>query len=111
MKDISSQIYFVQNGTELTTMLGEWPASMGKGAVVEADLKDAYILYVTYDMEYGVTPGIGSLDEFNLAIPNFTGMWSTVPGLRTKNFTVKDGTDSGSGIYTFKTKAELDAYM
>ena len=111
MKDISSQIYFVQNGTELTTMLGEWPVSKGKGAVIEADLKDAHMLHVSYSLVFGETPGIGNLQEFNEHIPDFTHLWSTVPGLRTKSFTVLDGTTSGSGIYCFKTKAAMDTYM
>jgi hypothetical protein len=92
-------------------MMGEWPKSKGKGAVIEADLKDAHLLQVSYTVLYDKNPEVTSMDAFNNHVPDLTYIWANVPGLRTKSFTTVEGTDMGSGIYVFKTKADLDAYL
>jgi hypothetical protein len=80
-------------------MIGEWPNSKGKGAVNEADLKDAHLIQISYTVLYDKNPDITSMDAFNNVVSSLTHIWADVPGLRTKSFTTVEGKDMGAGIY------------
>ena len=51
------------------------------------------------------------MEDYNDSIQNFTEFWVNVKGLRTKSFTSIEGTNIGTGIYLFKSKASMDAYL
>ena len=71
-------------------------------------------LDVQYEIEYGAIPQIQTPDDYRNSCVEAGGItkgWVGVKGLRTKLFTFQESTGKGGGIYTFFTKADLDAYM
>ena len=51
------------------------------------------------------------MEDYNESIDKVSEFWASVPGLRTKSFTSINGTNTGTGIYLFKTKESMDEYM
>jgi hypothetical protein len=68
LRDFSIQIHQPQVGTEKTTMLGKCPVSKNRGPVVQSDLKDAYVLLVTFTITgIGIQKdqNVKSMDDYN----------------------------------------------
>lgn len=89
-------------------MLGKWPVSKNRGPVVKSDLSDAWILYAHFTVLFDKADDVKSMEDYDNSIQNFTEFWAGVPGLRTKNFTSIQGTNTGTGIYLFKSRDALD---
>ena len=79
-----------------------------------AAVSNAWILDVRFNIDYN-TGAEGSPTkpaEFKgFCEAGGTKAWAQVPGLRSKYFTISRDEQSGSGIYIFLTRAELDKYM
>ena len=87
--DIEVQVHDIMAGSELTAYQGVWPVSLGKYSVVAADLKDAWVLIVSFTILFNKYENVRSIKDYYSTIEDgFAQMFVGVPGLRTKFFTV-----------------------
>lgn len=76
-------------GSEQTAYQGVWPVSLGKFGIVAADLKDAWVLIVSFTILFNKFENVKNIrDYYDTIEDGMAEMFVGVPGLRTKYFTV-----------------------
>lgn len=100
-------------GGEQTHEMAKWPVSGDRMPVVEADMNDAWLLYVKFRFDFTTNPDIPNADAMRkMMAGGGTAYWKDIPGLRTKDFTfMPDNNNAGYGFYIFTNRADLDTYM
>jgi len=121
--EVTATAHQMLAGSERSMDLGNW----GGGAKpTRDDVSKAYVLVAHLHIDFTTNPDVPNKEALfaSLAgIPDvelapglgkgmgFTGMWSAVPGLRSKAFTWTDEGNICSGFYVFFDKKSLDTYM
>ena len=103
-KEIDVQVHDIMPGSEKVAYLGVWPVSLGKFGLVPADVRDAWVLILSFKINFNKNQQVKSIEDYYKLIDSgFTELFIGIPGLRTKYFTVQDGQprNRGSCLYYF----------
>lgn len=111
-----TRIFEILPGSEKTYMMTgaehQWPEGGDAGPPTQTDAMNAAVLWVNFSIDYTANPCVRTRNDYKYyMITEWTSFWMNVPGLRTKYFYLSEDGAVGGGIYTFVSRAALDAYM